>query len=251
MSSYHGGKQKVGAQIAQRIHEHVKDIEEKHNTKFKGYIEPFTGMCGVYRHIPELLGNDIEYIAGDYNESVIEMWKATQKGWKPPESCTKIKWQQAKANTKPSAERGFLGHQYSYGGQYFKRFAGNYGKNTSQPAAAQRVVDIAHVLKDVHFTSGSYTQFMNHEGYIIYCDPPYSKRNEYFEENGDKIHFDSEAFWWAVRVWSYYGNIVFVSEYEAPEDFVLLDEHTHHVFYAGRTDQDQNNERLFIHKSWV
>ena len=54
MSSYHGGKQRIGLEIAENIHLVSTIIEEHTDFVIKGYCEPFCGMLGVYRHIPEL-----------------------------------------------------------------------------------------------------------------------------------------------------------------------------------------------------
>ena len=53
MTSYHGGKQKIGKKIANIIYEESILIEEETGFKIKGYCEPFCGMLGVYQHIPE------------------------------------------------------------------------------------------------------------------------------------------------------------------------------------------------------
>ena len=67
MTSYHGGKQRIGLPIAEYIHYIYSIIPE---IKVVGYCEPFAGMLGVYRHIPELFEDNIQtYLAGDTNES--------------------------------------------------------------------------------------------------------------------------------------------------------------------------------------
>jgi len=78
MTSYHGGKQRIGAKIAQIIKSVSSQVEEQTGIRFKGYLEPFCGMLGVYQHIPELFSGHLrfKYQAGDINESVIKMWKA-------------------------------------------------------------------------------------------------------------------------------------------------------------------------------
>lgn len=253
MSSYHGGKQRIGLEIAENIHLTSTMIEDHTDFTIKGYCEPFCGMLGVYRHIPALFADHkpkLKYKAGDTNKSVIKMWQRAQKGWKPPKSCTEAYYEKLRKQTRSSAERGFIGHQYSYGGQYFRGFAGKYGKNTSQPDAANRVVKIAANLPMVEFSAGSYTQFLPLVGYVIYCDPPYAKRNEYFEENGDRVHFDNEVFWLVMQYLSQ-NNIVFISEYEAPKDFKLISSHNHHVFYGHRKRHKDNRERLFVHERWT
>jgi site-specific DNA-adenine methylase len=73
MTSYHGGKYRHGEEIAIVI----KDIYNKQPPdSIVGYIEPFCGMCGVYRHIVNLLPKNLKYIASDQHDSLILMWKA-------------------------------------------------------------------------------------------------------------------------------------------------------------------------------
>ena len=47
MTSYHGGKQQIGAEIAQIIKKVANRVEEQTGKKFRGYLEPFCGMLGV------------------------------------------------------------------------------------------------------------------------------------------------------------------------------------------------------------
>ena len=211
MTSYHGGKQKIGETIASVIDECVKNIE------IKGYCEPFCGMLGVYRHIPYKLNKKITYKAGDYNESLIMMWKKAQKGWMPPEKCSERHYNELKNQIRPSAEKGFIGHQYSFGGQYFKGYRGIYGNKSEYKKAAENVHDIATELYDVHFSTGDYLQFGNLKNYVIYCDPPYSdnKKSYYFDEEHNRLTFDHIAFWnWCLDM--SHHNIIFVSEYTCP-----------------------------------
>jgi hypothetical protein len=92
MTSYHGGKQRLGKQLAEIIVDTSLDIAEEEDFDIVGYCEPFCGMLGVYRHIPEFFEEEsydnLTYLAGDGNGSVIKMWKAAQNGWKPPTICS-------------------------------------------------------------------------------------------------------------------------------------------------------------------
>ena len=45
MTAYHGGKQRIGKAIAQKIYDTTLDLEEDGKIIFKGYCEPFCGMC--------------------------------------------------------------------------------------------------------------------------------------------------------------------------------------------------------------
>jgi len=106
MTSYHGGKQRIGETIAT----HIASYVNKHNgDQYDTYVEPFAGMCGVYRHIPALLGKRT-YLAGDINESVVAMWEDVQKGWLPPLSCSETNYNRLKRTMTPSAAKGYIGH---------------------------------------------------------------------------------------------------------------------------------------------
>ena len=193
-------------------------------------------MLGVYQHIPEMFKEyaegsaergsatrtvdkpKLKYKAGDQNKSLIMMWQATQKGWKPPITKSKQEFEHLKYNKKSSAVKGFIGHVSTfrgiYFGTYFTGFTNSRVKNSSK-----KVSDIGTKLKNVTFNNGVYTQFNNLKNYIIYCDPPYEKTHQlYYNEEMKKLKFDSEQFWNWCRKMSK-NNIVFVSSYNAPKDF--------------------------------
>jgi site-specific DNA-adenine methylase len=223
MTSYHGGKQKIGKQIASVINNYIyqySEYSEYSDYSIKGYCEPFCGMLGVYQHvytgIIEEVPKNFKFLAGDYNESLIMMWKKAQKGWMPPKYCSEEKYEKLKNSTKPSAEKGFIGHQYSYGGQYFKGYRGKYKNKDRYEKAAENVSNIAKSLKNVKFKHGSYTQFSKLKGYVIYCDPPYSVgESYYFDEKRNRLQFDHIEFWkWCIKMSN--NNIVFVSDYSFP-----------------------------------
>jgi len=239
MTAYHGGKQKIGKQLAEVIYDISNDIAYEEDFIIKGYCEPFCGMLGVYQHIPILFkDHNLKYKAGDLNKSVILMWQATQKGWKPPISCSEEKYNILKHNGKDSAEKGFIGHQCSFGGQYFKGYAEKYGKSkTSINYGINNVKRISTNIKNVIFKQGLYTQYSNLKGYIIYCDPPYSNTMQFYKSEND---FDSKEFWkWCKKMSE--NNIIFVSEYKAPRGFVNVFKKS--LKLTGNSKNMKNNKR--------
>lgn len=221
--SYHGGKQRLGKKIADIIHEKSIDIENNYDFKIKGYCEPFSGMMGVYQHIPSLFSDrKMKYKAGDISKSVIMMWQSVKKGWKPPLSCTKNKYELLKYNNKSSAEKGFIGHALGFGGIYFGSYKDSYGTSADLRKYADKVKKISDELIDVTFSAGNYTQFSNLKGYVIYCDPPYiNGSNKYFNDDNINPKFDHESFYkWCEKMSK--DNIIFLSEYKAPTDFTLV-----------------------------
>lgn len=243
MTSYHGGKQKIGKGIAETISELTQGAKQ-----IKGYCEPFCGMLGVYQHIPfvePFNEGRKKFLAGDQNKSVIYMWKKAQRGWIPPLKCSEKKYEELKESNRPSAEKGFIGHQYSYGGQYFKGYRGKYQNERTYPEAAHKVRDIAEDLEDVTFSHGDYRQFNRLKGYVIYCDPPYNSAS-YYNENHEMTSFDKDDFWdWCVSMAQ--NNIVFVSEYDLPKiNYPMEVVYKKKVKITGKTIKDGNRTELLI-----
>jgi DNA adenine methylase len=250
MTSYHGGKQRIGKKLAQIIWLVSSLVEIQENITFHGYCEPFCGMLGVYQHIPELFSGTsiLEYKAGDINESVTKMWKKAQKGWVPPSECLEEKYEKLKRTKASSAEKGFIGHQYSFGGQYFKGYNKKYDNTKNSVAAANRIVNISQVLSDVIFTSGEYSQFSGLSKYVVYCDPPYKNTEcHYVDENLVKHGFDHDKFWEWCRKMSK-NNLVIVSENTAPNDFIEIFQIKSSSHHKGQ--EYKGKERLFIHETY-
>lgn len=223
MTSYHGGKNRIGKDLSYIIYDESILISKEEKRKIRGYCEPFCGMLGVYRHIPELFNdNKMMYKAGDINKSVIQMWKEIKKGWRPSNKLiTKNKFMKLKYDGKSSAEKGFVGHFYGYMGKYFQPFDFRKTK-MSLNNSINNVVSIGEKMRDVDFSSGKYKQFSSLKNYVIYCDPPYEKQSHYYKENGEHIDaFDHREFWEWCRQMSK-NNIIFVSEYNAPKDFIKI-----------------------------
>ena len=231
MCSYHGGKQRIGKQLAEVIVNESLKIGKDKGLTIKGYCEPFCGMLGVYQHIPDFYEKEssgggeglgkLKYKAGDNSKSVIMMWNAVKNGWEPPTDVTEEKYNKLKDGP-DSPEKAFVGHQYSFGSMFFKGYAPKYDSTKNASSAIKRIKRISQKLspssgKNVVFKHGSYAQYSNLKGYIIYCDPPYGNREQWYTGCKGKS-FDSVEFFKWCRIMSEH-NIVFVTEYEAPSDF--------------------------------
>tara|TARA_B110000261_G_C12938236_1_gene299332 strand:- start:12 stop:767 length:756 start_codon:yes stop_codon:yes gene_type:complete len=223
MTAYHGGKQRIGKQLAEIIVDTSIEIAEEENFNIIGYCEPFCGMLGVYKHIPELFEEEeydnLKYLAGDINESVIKMWKAAQKGWNPPITSSKQEYEKFKKSKTSSPKKGFVGHACSFGGIYLSSYQSSRCKYLQ--SSSQKVKKISKTLYDLKLKSGVYEQFSKLKGFIIYCDPPYknenNKNNNYYTEDKVLIKFNHDKFWeWCTKLSKH--NIVLVSEFSAPKN---------------------------------
>lgn len=88
----------------------------------------------------------------------------------------------------------------------------------------------------------SYSYYEYRDGDVVYCDPPYKNTTGY------GIQFDTDAFWEWVRTRNY---PVYVSEYQAPEDFVSIwDKEKRSLFNNGGLSAPKI-EHLFVHKRFV
>lgn len=71
--------------------------------------------------------------------------------------------------------------------------------------------------KNIEYICCHYNKFDDYKDCIFYLDPPYKNTTQY----GISKNFNHELFWDFARYISK-NNIVFISEYEAPEDFECI-----------------------------
>lgn len=235
MTAYQGGKKRIGKKIYTVIDIIENDISPDDKLP---YFEPFIGMAGVMRHFSIL--NDRETYASDLNEDIILMWKAVQKGWKPPTTCTPEKYEKLKNNKKHSAERGFLGVVASFGCTFFNSYRKD---NKFIMEGVRGIENIREDIMSVNFLeSQSYNEF-NPKGMLIYCDPPYKNNNiptKFFRK------FDHDSFWETMRKWSE-NNIVIVSESSAPKDFKKVWCTSSHV--SNQYQTKKYDDCLYMHQN--
>lgn len=88
----------------------------------------------------------------------------------------------------------------------------------------------------------SYSDYEYQDGDVVYCDPPYKNTNDY------GIQFDGDAFWEWARTRNY---PVYVSEYQAPEDFVSIWSKEKRVLLSRESLTAPKVEHLFVHKMFA
>ena len=95
-------------------------------------------------------------------------------------------------------------------------------------------------------TSKSYEYYEFREGDVVYCDPPYQGTGAEYNKG-----FDHDKFWEWIRTRNY---PVYVSEYNAPEDFVSIWSKKKRKLGKGGLSGYKGNEaieHLFLHKKWL
>lgn len=244
---YHGGKNRTGKQIACFI---VNECEKRQICP-DGYAELFSGMMGVYKHIPKLFekiekkcNHKMEFIASDINESIIKMWKSLQSGWIPPRyMISEEQYDKLRKSKSSSALKGYVGHYYGWSGQYFGTFDAKLKTPSQVFNRPDKLIEVSNELKMVHFKTADYTKWRKLRNFVIYLDSPYEDVNSnYYQEGGIKRpKFDHKKYWEWVRKLSR-NNLVFASAYKAPSDFTQVFE------IKSKTPTTFRIEKLFIYE---
>lgn len=211
------------------------------------YVEPFCGGCNL---IDKVDGNRI---ANDSHYYLMAMWNAlVNNEWKPP-LISRDEYTDIKNNkTAYSPELvGWVGFNCSYSGKYFGGYAGEVNtkgglRNYQQEATANTLAQIDK-LRGVTFCNFEFDELPIPQNSIIYCDPPYENTTSYAST------FDTSFFWQWVRRISI-NNKVFVSEYNAPNDFMCVwSKNVKSSLSAnGKSGSSKNSlEKLFVYKGRI
>lgn len=211
------------------------------------FVEPFCGGCNV---LDKVTG---KRIASDVNKYLIAMWKALICGWIPPKEISRGYYNEVRSsyrscnNKFTDYEKGYIGFNGSYNGRFFDGgYAGvvetKSGLIRNYPEEAwKNVLNQVGNLKDVDFYLSDYSSLVIPDQSIIYCDPPYENTKQYLELN----EFDHNKFWDWVREKSRQGHVVFVSEYNAPDDFECVWEKKVNSSLTKDTGAKKATEKLF------
>jgi len=237
---YQGSKNKIADKLLSVI---LKDYKQGQT-----YIEPFVGGCNmidkVY-HITDRLGNDKNFY-------LIEMWKALQKGWKPPIFFSEEEYKDIRANYKSYNPElvGYVGF-CSFGANFFSGYPKHHSRNSYDIEVYCReyynnIMKQLPFIDNVKFTCLDYFDLNIPDNSLVYCDPPYAGTTGY-NRFGLDLNIDHNAFWQWVRDISK-KNIVYVSEYTAPDDFECVLDLNLVSGYRGRytnTNNQVKQEKLF------
>jgi len=209
---YAGGKKLNGKEIIRILNEDIK------SNSYQAYIEPFMGALGITRkveHKIKLCSDLHRGLAGLYND--IAHGEFVIPHFVTEEEYGQIRWGEY------NSLHVLVGFTCSWGGTWW----GGYVRTPKDPIEAKhagslsvslintkRDVDMCFDSGHVSFLEMNYKEIAILDNCIIYCDPPYKGTKPY---HCDK-QFDHDAFWDWVRLQSQ-SNRVYVSEYQAPDDF--------------------------------
>ena len=237
---YLGGKSRIAKHLLPVI---LADRQEDEWLEEQWYVEPFVGGANV---IDKVEGRRI---GNDNNNYLISLWKALQEGWRPPSTVSREEYSNIRSNTDkyPPELVAFVAYLCSYGGKWW----GGYAFNSNNDNYAQMGINVLtkqiNRLKDVKFVCGDYWDMEIPDNSLIYCDPPYEGTEKYRKHLCLKHlegKFDHKKFWQWCRDKSKEGHTVFISEYNAPEDFEELIAINHKLLLNKKTNLNRV-EKLF------
>lgn len=248
MPSYGGGKAKIGREIFNTI-KRVEDSFYGIHSCVSPLFVPFAGFLGVSIHFARESSRTI--YASDINADIIEMWQRLKdKSWRLPtrpickKKYDKLRQEHIDATTSrtqihPSAERGFYGIACAYSGIYFAGYRTHSPSQNFFQNTRNGISDMIPNLSRIEFQKPASYEIFYPKGCTIYCDPPYLNNNlkSVFYSN-----FDHQKFWKIMRFWSK-NNLVFISEYSAPSDFIC-------IWQRQVGGEKERSEKLFIHKRY-
>ena len=229
-----------------RIAKDILPIILKDRKPNQWYVEPFVGGCNSIDKVEGLR------IAGDSNHYLIAMWRALLKGWLPPDYVDEKTHADVRSNPDnyPPYLVAFVRLGCSFGADWNGGFARNVKKDSPNADELNRttksyclqsknnILKQLPYLEGVLFENGSYKDMFFPAESIIYCDPPYEGTTKY------KDGFNHSEFWDWVRTKSLEGHSVFVSEYNAPDDFICVWQKD--IVNSLKTSRETETEKLFI-----
>lgn len=229
---YFGGKTRTYKQIAQILNTYREENQI--------FLSPFVGGAWVEQLI--------EYPKQCYDKHpyLIAMYKELQKGWIPPTELSEEEYKYIKSHPdeKPYLT-GFVGFGCSFSGKWFGGYARNKTGRNYCSNAHNSILKKMQNLKNTQFECVDYRE-LNPEGYLIYCDPPYEGTTPYSKQLVGE--FNSQEFWEIMRDWSK-NNTVFISEYNAPDDFKCIWQQEVKLDIRDKENKKQKRvEKLFTNK---
>jgi len=196
-----------------RIAKDILPIILKDRKEGQWFVDMFCGGCNLIDKV------DGKRIANEYNEYIYEMWDSlVNKKWIPPNEITEDTFNLIKNNKDkyPKELVGFTGIAVTFGSKWFNTYARNSRGTNYAIEGRGNLLEQVESLKGVRFFNRSYIDFAFKKRCIIYCDPPYAGTSGY------KDKFNHIEFWQWCREKTVEGHSVFISEYNAPDDFECI-----------------------------
>jgi len=196
-----------------RIAKHILPIMLAERKPDQWWVEPFVGGANM---IDKVEG---KRLGADINPYLIKALKLIRDNPeripKNNKEYTKEMYEKAKLSDLSDPVDCFAMFQYSFGCLFKGTWAKNKRGTDYVKECVRNVLKQHEKIQGVDFICSSYESLDLPEKSIVYCDIPYKGTIKYKHT----ASFDYTAFWQWCRDMSSKGHVVFVSEYNAPDDF--------------------------------
>lgn len=223
-----------------RIAKHILPIMLEQRKENSCWVEPFVGGANMIDKVEGWrIGSDLnEYVIALLNEMTKHNFEAPEIG---EEKYNDIKLNQSKY---PKWIVGYAGTQLSFGATWFGSYRRDRkGKRNYCLEARNNVNKQAKNLVGASFKNFAYDELPIPNNSIIYCDPPYDTKATKGKYKND---FDHSKFWQWCKGKSKNGHTVFISEYNAPDDFKCVWQMEMNQRMNNNADTSKTIEKLFI-----
>lgn len=230
---YLGGKSRISKAISGIINETSK-------YSCSNFVSLFCGTCSIESKIK---GFD-SITCNDNHEYLIAMLNAVQNGYNLPETISEEQYKYIRNHKdEDKALAGFVGFGCSFGGKWFGGYAKNKAGTNYALQSKKSLLKDMDKLHDAKFICKDYRDVTIPDNSVVYADPPYANTTRY---SGGS--FDTNEFWDYMRKISE-KNIVFISEQNAPEDFIKVwEKPCVRTLDKNKSNQFVVTEKLFVHK---
>ena len=212
----------------------------EHRKENACWVEPFVGGANIIDKVDGWrIGSDLnEYVVALLNEMTTPNFEAPEIN---EEKYNDIKLNKSKY---PKWIVGYAGTQLSFGATWFGSYRRDKnGKRNYCLEARNNVNKQAKNLIGAKFKNFTYNELPIPSNSVIYCDPPYDTKATKGKYKND---FDHSLFWKWCREKSKNGHTVFVSEYNAPDDFQCVWQMEMNQRMNNNSDTSKTIEKLFI-----
>lgn len=212
-------------------------IEAANKKGITTWVEPFCGGANTIDKVPK----HFRRIGADINPHTIAALIAIRDFVdKLPTEVSEEHYKKIKgSNAEPI--NSWIRFVCSFGAKLDGGFARNkIGQNYAE-AGVNNAKKQSPNLQDVELIIANYEDFSYLKNCLIFCDPPYKNTTSYKTKS-----FDHDRFWQWCRGMSK-NNEVFISEYQAPEDFLCVWSGEINTNFASQREGISNKavEKLF------
>ena len=203
-----------------RFAKEILEITLKDRCLNQYYVEPFVGGCNI---IDKVKGNRI---GADSNKYLIELWKGLKSGKELINEIPRELYSEARIEFNNSTnikfddfEIGWIGFMGGFNGRFYGGgYSGTHGNRDYVAEQIRNTLKQKELIKDIDFYNCNYSELQIPKESIIYCDPPYQGTKEYDVKN----KFNHNDFWDWCRKMNADGHKIYISEYNAPDDFKCI-----------------------------